>query len=131
MTLGSSGSEAGIDQAIANRVQIGTFVFTQFLPPGSATFIDTRCQLGRQNRLRHYRTLAGGTGHSYPLINYEYAVVSAKQSNPQTAEAMSNFLLRCIGPHGGDARTYLEPLHFIALPVSIRALSEMQLAKIH
>ena len=67
---------------------------------------------------------------SYPLINYEYAVVSAKQPNPQMADAISNFLLWCIGPQGGNARSYLEPVHFIALPRPIRALSEIQIAKI-
>ena len=67
---------------------------------------------------------------SYPLINYEYAVVSAKQSNPQVAKAISNFLVWCISPQGGSAASFLNPVHFIALPASIRARSEIQIAKI-
>jgi phosphate transport system substrate-binding protein len=68
--------------------------------------------------------------NSYPLINYEYAVVSTKQTNPQVASAISNFLLWCIAPQGGNAQTFLEPVHFIGLPPAIRALSELQIAKI-
>jgi phosphate transport system substrate-binding protein len=67
---------------------------------------------------------------SYPLINYEYAIVSAKQPNPQMAKAISDFLLWSIGPQGGNAQSFLDPVHFIALPTSIRALSEIQIAKI-
>jgi ABC-type phosphate transport system substrate-binding protein len=64
------------------------------------------------------------------LINYEYAIVSTTQPNPQVATAISNFLLWCIGPQGGSAPDLLSSVHFIALPTSIRALSEMQIAKI-
>lgn len=67
---------------------------------------------------------------SYPLINYEYAVVSQKQANPQTASAISNFLLWCISPQGGSAPSMLDPVHFIPLPTAIRARSEIQIAKI-
>jgi len=67
---------------------------------------------------------------SYPLINYEYAVVSTRQPNPQMASAISNFLLWCIEPQGGSAGNFLDPVHFIGLPTPIRALSELQIAKI-
>ena len=67
---------------------------------------------------------------SYPLINYEYAVVSTRQPNPQVAAAISNFLLWCIAPQGGSTASFLDPVHFIALPVAIRALSEIQISKI-
>jgi len=67
-------------------------------------------------------TLAFAPGpDSYPLINYEYAVVSAKQPNPQVASAISNFLLWCIEPQVGSAASLLDPVHFIALPTAIRA----------
>ncbi|HTU51186.1 MAG TPA: phosphate ABC transporter substrate-binding protein PstS [Acidobacteriaceae bacterium] len=67
---------------------------------------------------------------SYPLINYEYAVVSQKQANPQIASAISNFLLWCVSPQGGSAASMLDPVHFIPLPTAIRARSEIQIAKI-
>jgi phosphate transport system substrate-binding protein len=68
--------------------------------------------------------------NSYPLINYEYALVSDHQPNAQTATAIGNFLLWCISPQGGSAAGFLAPGHFMALPTSIRARSEMQIAKI-
>ena len=67
---------------------------------------------------------------SYPLINYEYAIVSTQQQNQQVAAAISNFLLWCISPQGGSTASFLEPVHFIALPTAILALSEIQIAKI-
>jgi phosphate transport system substrate-binding protein len=68
--------------------------------------------------------------NSYPLINYEYAIVSEKQPSAQVAAAISNFLLWCISPQGGNAASFLDTVHFIALPPSIRARSEVQIAKI-
>ena len=82
---------------------------------------------------RHRAYLGKGCGKrpdSYPLINYEYAFVSDQQPNPQVAAAISNFLLWCISPQGGSAANFLDPVHFIALPTSIRARSEIQIADI-
>jgi phosphate transport system substrate-binding protein len=67
---------------------------------------------------------------SYPLVNYEYAVVSAKQSNPETASALREFLLWAIGDGQGNDQTALDPLHFATLPESVRALSDAQIRKI-
>ena len=69
--------------------------------------------------------------NSYPLINYEYVIVSEKQQNTQVAAAISDFLLWCISPQAGSAASFLDPVYFIALPPSIRARSEVQIAKIH
>jgi phosphate transport system substrate-binding protein len=104
----------------------------KFLLPTPATVTAAAASLTPRTPSDERLTLVFAPGaDSYPLINYEYAVVSTKQPSPQMAEAISNFLLWCIGPQGGNARSYLEPVHFIALPVPIRALSEMQIAKIH
>jgi phosphate transport system substrate-binding protein len=61
---------------------------------------------------------------SYPLINYEYVVVSLRQPNAETAEALRHFLLWSVSLLGGNAPKYLDPVGFIALPDFIRALSE-------
>ena len=103
----------------------------KFLLPTPDTVTSAAAALTPRTPSDERLTLVFAPGpDSYPLINYEYAIVSAKQPNPQMAEAISNFLLWCIGPQSGNARSYLEPLHFMALPVSIRALSEIQIAKI-
>lgn len=64
---------------------------------------------------------------SYPLINYEYVVVSLRQPNPETAEALRHFLLWSVSLLGGNAPKYLDTVGFVALPDFIRALSEKQI----
>jgi hypothetical protein len=46
---------------------------------------------------------------SYPLINYEYAVLSTRQANPETAPALREFLLWAISLTGGNAPKYKMP----------------------
>ncbi|MCE1161510.1 MAG: phosphate ABC transporter substrate-binding protein PstS [Thiomonas sp.] len=67
---------------------------------------------------------------SYPIINYEYAIVNAKQANPETAKAIREFLGWAVEAKGGNAEKYLEQVRFIALPARIQQLSKAQIAKI-
>jgi phosphate transport system substrate-binding protein len=64
---------------------------------------------------------------SYPLINYEYAVVSIRQPTVETAAALRKFLLWAISLTGGNAPKYLDAVGFIPLPDFIRALSQNQI----
>jgi len=68
--------------------------------------------------------------HSYPIINYEYAIVNDHQKNTETANAMRQFLMWTVNPRGGNARSFLRQVRFIALPARISALSRKQIAKI-
>ena len=67
---------------------------------------------------------------SYPIINYEYAIVNTKQANPETAKAIRDFLGWAVETKGGNAAKYLEQVRFIALPARIQELSKAQIAKI-
>ncbi len=67
---------------------------------------------------------------SYPIINYEYAIVNAKQANPAQAKAIKEFLGWAVESDGGNASKYLEAVRFIALPKHIQELSKAQIAKI-
>lgn len=103
----------------------------KFLLPTAATITAAAAALTPSTPADERLTLAFAPGpDSYPLINYEYAVVSTRQPNPQVASAISNFLIWCISPQGGSAPDMLAPVHFVALPTAIRALSEIQIAKI-
>jgi phosphate transport system substrate-binding protein len=103
----------------------------KFLLPSEETITAAAAALTPRTPADERLTLVFAPGaDSYPLINYEYAVVSQKQPNQQEAAKISNFLLWCISPQGGSASSYLDPVHFIALPTSIRARSEIQIAKI-
>ncbi len=67
---------------------------------------------------------------SYPLVNYEYAIVAAKQPDPTTAAALRSFLLWAIDEGEGNEQKVLDPLHFATLPEFVRALSDAQIRKI-
>jgi len=103
-----------------------------FVLPTAASITAAAASLTPRTPPDERLTLVFAPGaNSYPLINYEYAIVSEKQPNAQVAAAIGNFLLWCISRQGGSAAGFLDPVHFIALPPSIRARSEVQIAKIH
>src|SRR4029077_11252596 len=69
-------------------------------------------------------------GHqAYPLINYEYAVVTKKQRSPENAAALRSFLLWAIAPDETNAQ-YLADAHFIPLPAHVWVLSHDQIEEI-
>ena len=66
--------------------------------------------------------------NSYPIINYEYAIVNPKQKDTATASEVKSFLTWALVE--GQNKTYLDKVHFIALPASIIKLSKDQIAQI-
>jgi phosphate transport system substrate-binding protein len=117
--------KAGLQTAMLQN-QDGRFVL-----PTTVTITAAAATLTPRTPPDERLTLVFAPGaDSYPLINYEYAVVSVNQPNPQVAAAVTNFLLWCIAPQGGSKASFLDPVHFIVLPTTIRALSEIQIAKI-
>ena len=67
---------------------------------------------------------------SYPIINYEYAIVKADQPSQTDAAALKNFLSWAIEPSGGNSGKYLEAVNFAPLPPQIVKLSKEQIDKI-
>ncbi len=75
-------------------------------------------------------TLAFAPGAaSYPLVSYEYAIVSKRQHDPETAAALRRFLLWCIEP-SEDKAAILDRVHFIPLPPHTWELSQAQIRTI-
>jgi phosphate transport system substrate-binding protein len=66
---------------------------------------------------------------AYPLVSYEYAMVSTKQADAATAAAIRKFLLWCIVPSETN-ESYLDSVHFIGLPPYIWELSQAQIQAI-
>jgi phosphate transport system substrate-binding protein len=66
--------------------------------------------------------------NAYPIANYEYAIVDAKQTDSATAEAVRDFLTWAVTT-GNDPK-YLNQVHFLPLPDAIVTLSKAQIAKI-
>jgi phosphate transport system substrate-binding protein len=103
----------------------------KFLLPTTETVTAAASELDPRTPPDERLSLVYAPGeNSYPLINYEYAVVSARQSDPATAAALRRFLLWSVALTGGSAPTHLDAVHFIPLPDFIRALSEKQIARI-
>lgn len=115
-------AKAGLGTAMLKN-QNGRFVLpTAETITAGAAVLDPRTPADERLSL----VFAGGD-NSYPLINYEYVVVSTRQPNPETAAALRRFLLWAISPEGGNAPKYLDAVGFIPLPDFIRALSENQI----
>jgi phosphate transport system substrate-binding protein len=65
---------------------------------------------------------------SYPIINYEYAIVNPKQSDGAKAEDLKKFLDWALTD--GQNSRFLNAVHFLPLPASIADKSKAQVAKI-
>ena len=116
------------------KAQLGTAALKsydgEFLLPTPASIAAAAASLGPRTPADERLTLVNAPGaHSYPLINYEYAIVSVKQPNPATAEAIRKFLLWAIAPDEANEK-YLADAHFIALPAHIWVLSHDQIEAI-
>lgn len=103
----------------------------KFLLPTPDSIADAAAQLDPRTPPYERISLVFAPGDSsYPLINYEYAVVSKAQPDDATAHALRSFLRWAISATGGNSTKYLSPVGFIPLPDFIRALSEAQIAEI-
>ena len=69
--------------------------------------------------------------NSYPIINYEYAIVPNNQPSPAVAAAVKAFLLWAADPRQGNSPQFLTPVHFLPLPSSVLPLSRTQIEQIH
>jgi phosphate transport system substrate-binding protein len=102
----------------------------EFLLPTSESIAAAAAALGPRTPADQRLTLVNAPGaNAYPLINYEYAIVSTKQSSPAVAAALRKFLLWAIAPSETN-QGYLEQENFIALPAHIWVLSHDQIETI-
>ena len=67
-------------------------------------------------------------GNGYPIINYEYAIVSQKQPSATAAQDVQAFLHWALTT--GESASYLSQVQFQPLPASVVSLSDAQIAKI-
>ncbi len=103
----------------------------QFVLPSTETVSAAASMLDARTPPDERLSLVLAPGpRSYPLINYEYVVVSTHQRDTATAAALRRFLLWAISLQGGNAGGYLDAVGFIALPDFIRGMSEHQIGLI-
>lgn len=102
----------------------------EFLLPTPETIGAAAASLTPRTPADERLTLVNAPGEqAYPLINYEYAIVSTKQADPATAAALRKFLLWAIAPDETNEK-YLTENHFIPLPAHIWVLSHDQIEMI-
>ena len=102
----------------------------EFLLPTPETIHAAAAALTPRTPADQRLTLVNAPGaRAYPLINYEYAVVSTKQANPAIAAAIRRFLLWAIAPDETNEK-YLQDAHFIPLPAHVWVLSYDQIQSI-
>ncbi len=65
---------------------------------------------------------------SYPIINFEYAIVNPKQGDPAKAAELRKFLDWALSE--GQASKFLASVHFLPLPPGVQKMSRAQVAKI-
>jgi phosphate transport system substrate-binding protein len=102
----------------------------EFLLPTPESIAAAAAALGPRTPPDERLTLVNAPGaNAYPLINYEYAIVSTKQPNPKTAAALRRFLLWAVAPDETNEK-YLADAHFIPLPAHIWVLSHDQIESV-
>jgi len=69
----------------------------------------------------------GPAATGYPIVNYEYAIVSNKQPSSTTAKGIRSLLEWAINPKLGAATTYLAQVNFQPLPAKVEAQSVKQI----
>lgn len=68
--------------------------------------------------------------NSYPIVNFEYALVSKNQNTTGMALALRTLLSWAISPTGGNSPYFMDKVNFVALPSSVAALSQAQINEI-
>jgi phosphate transport system substrate-binding protein len=68
--------------------------------------------------------------NAYPIINYEYAIVSTHQPSSGTAKAIQSVLQWAVNPSYGNSSQYLSKVNFQPLPKSVMSQSLKQIADI-
>jgi phosphate transport system substrate-binding protein len=99
----------------------------QFVLPSRDAIIAGATALGVRTPADERLSLVFAPGDaSYPLVGYEYAVVSRKQPSPEIAAALRRFLLWTIVP-SETKQGYLDKVHLVPLPPHIWELSQAQI----
>ena len=102
----------------------------QFLLPTPETIAAAAASLTPRTPADERLTLVNAPGADcYPLINYEYAIVSTQQKDAASAAAIRQFLLWAIAPDEANQKPLAEA-HFIGLPAQIWVKSHDQIEKI-
>jgi phosphate transport system substrate-binding protein len=114
---------AGLGQAELKNAA-GTFV-----APTANTISDAASEETAKTPASETLSMINAPGtNSYPIINYEYAIVSKSQMSAATSQDLRAFLDWAVT--SGQVATFLNPVNFQALPGVVVSLSDKQIATI-
>ncbi|WP_413987895.1 phosphate ABC transporter substrate-binding protein PstS [Labrys okinawensis] len=120
---------ADVDKAALGTAALKSYS-GEFLLPTPDTIAAAAASLGPRTPVDERLTLVNAPGaNAYPMVNYEYAIVSTKQANPDVATAMRRFLHWASAPDETNQK-YLDDAHFIALPPHVWVLTYDQIEAI-
>lgn len=96
-----------------------------FLLPTTATIAAAAAVAAKHMPADQRISLVYASGsQSYPLVNFEYAVVDPNQPDAPTAAALKHFLLWAVSPNGGQQARFLAPLYMLPLPPAVAKVSQ-------
>jgi phosphate transport system substrate-binding protein len=102
----------------------------EFVSPAPESIAAAAASLGPRTPMDERLTLVNAPGaNAYPLVNYEYAIVSKKQATPEIAAALRRFLHWASAPDETNAK-WLDAAGFIPLPAHIWVLTHDQIEQI-
>lgn len=110
--------------ALGNRA--GQFV----LPSASTAKAAAAVMVPKTPKDERVSLIFAPGANAYPIINFEYAIVSRHQASAGTAAALRKLLSWAISPDGGNAPRFMDQVHFVALPAPVVALSTVQINQI-
>ncbi len=103
----------------------------RFVLPNASTIHAAASALGSKTPRDERISLVFAPGaESYPIINYEYAIVNPHQQDAGKAADLKKFLMWAIAKDGGQQARFLNAVHFLPLPEKIVQLSKEQIEKI-
>ena len=103
----------------------------QFLLPTAKTAADAAAvMVSKTPRDERVSLIFAAGANSYPIINYEYAIVSKKQPSAAMASELQKLFTWAMSPAGGSSPHFMTELHFTPLPAPVVKLSAAQIAEI-
>jgi len=145
---GNSGMVSGCKATVGCIAYVGVSYLTQSLQAGLAYaalgnpqgqyLLPTQQSIAAEAAGFVKKTPANGTisliygniKNGYPIVNYEYAIVSTHQSSSSTAKNIRSVLEWAMSTKGGAASSYLSQVNFQALPAKVQAQSVKQILSI-
>jgi phosphate transport system substrate-binding protein len=100
------------------------------LPTSTSIAAEASGYVNKTPKTGSISLIDGKIDHGYPIINYEYAIVSKKQSSSSVAKTVRSVLEWAINPKDGNSASYLSQVSFHPLPLKVADNSFKQIQSI-